>query len=495
MYAGYGFRSFEIGDVDVILHDGTFHLFHLVLPNHDYIAHAVSNDGLTWRRVANALFISDPGGWDDDMLWTMHVTRDPHQPGWWRMFYTGLNMREQGKVQRVGVARSCDLFVWEKTPESSYPLAAAAPHYESTLEEGRGWVSFRDPFYFHHDGTGYLLAAGRVPKGPLIRRGCIALAEEVEPDRFELRPPLYHPGRYDDIEVPAVVHIDGRYYLIGSIREDVKVHYWHADDFHGPYRNFHDNVLLPQGNYAARVVYHEAFGVWLVWNFFFREGSVRGENLLPPPKEVAVTDAAHLRMRSFRGFDHKVTGTAAGSELMPLDALFDRPGATCEDGPDGCVLEAASGFEVFLVPGVHRDYRLSGTLEVDGDGKLGLVMHLSGEGDGYFLSLDPFKGVTQIRYWAHNPKGGIEESFEYRPLQASFQVPRSGPIPFTLISYGTYLELSLYGYVVLTLADDRQREGRTGFYAESCRVRVTDLRLETLTCPESDPCVSPQVAV
>ena len=67
----------SIGDVDVVFHDGVYHLFHLVLPNHDYIAHAISDNGLNWRRVENALFIGDPGSWDDLMLWTMHVTAGP----------------------------------------------------------------------------------------------------------------------------------------------------------------------------------------------------------------------------------------------------------------------------------------------------------------------------------------------------------------------------------------------------------------------------------
>jgi len=495
MYAGFGFRNSEIGDVDVVYHEGTFHLFHLVLPNHDFIAHAISEDGLTWQRVDNAIFISDPGAWDDDMLWTMHVSPDPHDSGCWRMFYTGLSMGEQGRVQRIGLARSRDLYRWEKMTGAHYPIEADGPYYEATLREGRGWVSFRDPFYMQHDGSGYLLAAGRVPDGPVIRRGCVALAEEVAPNRFELRPPLYHPGRYDDIEVPAVVEIEGRFYLLGSIREDVKVHYWHADEFHGPYRNYHDNVLLPQGNYAARVWYHEEIDCWLVWNFFFREANVRGEHLLPPPKEVAVMDSGHLRMRSFRGFDQKVTAVATGAELMPLEPLFDHPGTTCEDGPAGCLLEAPSGFEAFLVPGVHRDYRLSGTVHLESDGKLGLVMHLTDEGDGYYLSLDPYKGVSQIRFWSRNPGGGIEDAFDYRPLQASYQVARQGPIPFTLISYGTYLELSLYGYVVLTLSDERHREGRTGFYAESSRLRVTDLKLEALSHPTGDPYGSAEAVI
>ena len=489
MYAGYGFRTFEIGDVDVVFHDGTFHLFHLVLPNHDFIAHAVSADGLTWRRVDNALFISDPAAWDDDMLWTMQVTPDPNDPGWWRMFYTGLSMRDQGRIQRIGVARSRDLYRWEKASGDGYPLEAQGPHYESSLEDSRGWVSFRDPFYMRRNGRGYLLAAARIPSGPGIRRGCVLLAEEVAPNRFEMLPPLHHPGGYDDIEVPGLVEIEDRFYLLGSIREDVKVHYWYSDGFFGPYRNFHDNVLLPQGNYAARVWYHEEFDTWLVSNFFFREATVRGEHLLPPPKEIAVMDSGHLRLRSYRGFDAKVTTVAEGAELMPLEPLFDHPGTTCEDDPAGCLLEAPSGLEVFVLPGVHRDYRLSGTIHLQDDGKLGLVTHLSEEGDGYYLSIDPFKGVTQFRFWSENPGGSIEEGFDYRQLQASFHVPRQGPIPFTLINYGSYHELSLYGYVVLTLSDEQRCEGRTGFYAESSRLRVTDLVLETLAGPDPDPYV------
>jgi hypothetical protein len=43
MYSGSGFSSWEIGDVDVFIDEnGVHHLFHLIIPNHDYIAHAVS---------------------------------------------------------------------------------------------------------------------------------------------------------------------------------------------------------------------------------------------------------------------------------------------------------------------------------------------------------------------------------------------------------------------------------------------------------------------
>ena len=46
MYSGGGFSKWEIGDIDVFIHNGKYHLFHLIIPNHDYIAHATSEDGI-----------------------------------------------------------------------------------------------------------------------------------------------------------------------------------------------------------------------------------------------------------------------------------------------------------------------------------------------------------------------------------------------------------------------------------------------------------------
>src|SRR5690606_39215935 len=113
-----------------------------------FIAHAVSEDGLNWHRVDNALFIGHPGEWDDDALWTMNVSVDPDIPGQWRMFYTGLSRIERGRVQRVGLAISKDLYRWDKVRNDNYPIDVAhggGEFYESSLDEGRRWVSFRDP--------------------------------------------------------------------------------------------------------------------------------------------------------------------------------------------------------------------------------------------------------------------------------------------------------------------------------------------------------------
>ena len=484
MYAGYGFREFEIGDVDVVRHEGLYHLFHLILPNHDYIAHAVSKDGLHWQRVKNALFIGEPKAWDDDMLWTMHVSPDPQKPDWWRMFYTGLCMRERGRVQRVGLARSQDLYHWEKDDSGAYPLEIpAGTDYEHSLDEGRHWVSFRDPFCFHDDGQAYLLVAARVNYGPIIRRGCVALVHERAEDQFEFRPPLFHPRRYDDVEVPNLVKLDNRYYLIGSIREGVKVHYWCADALEGPYHNFHDNVLLPQGNYAARVCWAE--DRYLIWNFFFKSLATRGSHLMAPPKELVVNHEGELRLKSFAGFDELVSKSLTTSELTPLQTLFDNPHATGTTDDAACWFGSESGLELFLLQGEYENFILTGELTMEGSGKCGLVLRLNEEGDGYYVSLDLYKGVAQIRAWRHQPEGGFEEAYHYEQLQAADYIPTGDPHPFRLIAYEQYLEFSLHRYVLLTLADSQFERGRVGFYAESAKLRVDQLELKVCTPPPS----------
>ena len=60
MYSGSGFKDWEIGDVEVHLHNGIYHLFHLIIPNHDYIAHAVSKDGISWERIKQYIHEIEP---------------------------------------------------------------------------------------------------------------------------------------------------------------------------------------------------------------------------------------------------------------------------------------------------------------------------------------------------------------------------------------------------------------------------------------------------
>ena len=487
MYASHGFLRSDIGDVDVVHHQGLYHLFHLVLPNHDFIAHAVSADGLSWRRVKNALFVGDPGAWDDDMLWTMHISPDPDNEGAWRMFYTGLMRSEYGRVQRVGLARSTDLYNWEKC-DDGYPLEIDGTHYESGPDEGRHWVSFRDPFFFHEPETGtrLLLAAARVTDGPVIRRGCVSLAREVAPDRFEFDAPLHHPGLYDDVEVPGLMRIDERYYLIGSIREDTKIRYWYADTLEGPYENFFDNVLLPHGNYAGRIC--RDGDKTLLFCFFTKTEVIGGreftKKLLPPPKEIVTGHDGRMKLRSIAAFDRLVTERKKIAEADTLTPLFGNAHAHAEPEEDGVRIACRSGFEAFLLPGEHEEFRLRAEVRLEGSGKAGIVLRLNEEGDGYYLSLDLVAGLAQMRAWSANPTPQFDQSFRFEPLQeAIFRGKGTGPWLIDVVAHGTYLEVSIDSYVVLSLVDESFRTGSVGFYVESAVLFLRDITVEALSRP------------
>ncbi|GAA0784077.1 glycosyl hydrolase [Roseibium denhamense] len=491
MYASHGFLRSDIGDVDVVYHDGMFHLFHLVLPNHDFIAHAVSPDAMSWRRVKNALFVGDPGDWDDDMLWTMHVSTDPERKGAWRMFYTGLARAEFGRVQRVGLARSRDLYHWDRSTSQTYPLEIPGPHYESSIHEGRHWVSFRDPFFFKDPETHerYLLSSARIKDGPIIRRGCVGLAREEAPDQFVFEAPLHRPGLYDDVEVPNLFKLGERYYLLGSIREDIKIHYWYADSFGGPYENFFDNVLLPSGNYAGRIC--ETPDAILLFNFFSKTEYIYGrevvKKLLPPPKELVTDEAGRLKVKSYSAFNDLVTHREIITASYQCRLLYANPHASAIDRPDGLHLACRSGYEAFLLPGDHLDFRLKAQLMLEGSGKTGLVLRMNEDWDGYYLSLDLVNGIAQIRAWGANPTPEFEHAFRYQPLQeAHFRGSNQGPWQIEVVAHGMYLELSIDGFVVLSLVDDSFIEGGVGFYTESAAVCLKDLEIESLSRPVTE---------
>jgi len=507
-----------IGDVDVVYHDGLYHLFHLVLPNHDFIAHAVSTDGINWRRVANALFIGDPGSWDDLMLWTMHVTADPHRPGRWRMFYTGLSRREKGRMQRLGLAISDDLYHWKKFPvywqdrrgphdprrvqqalqasrqsqasnhhalfdaSSNFPLEPDGRHYESSLSEGRHWVSFRDPFYFREEDQGWLIASGRVKEGPVVRRGCVSVMKETRPNQFESIPALHHPGLYDDIEVPNLIKLENEYYLIGSIREDAKIRYWHTDQIGNPWHSYHDNVLMAQGNYAGRVCRDDSG--WLFWNFFSLDVTDRTvRNLMPPPKRLVRDADGLLGMTTFEGIDQWL---AESVDTRYIHYLKHGLGEQhCSVDGQHLDLQSEAGFQAFVFDQPLKDFRFRATFDLRGKGKCGIIFRVDPEThDGYYLSLDLLKGVAQMRSWKTGPLGSGEEMMQFRGLQNGYWYTGTpNHAQLQVLAFGSYLEFSINDRVILSLADQTFDVGLLGVYLETAHLILSGVSVHRLRRP------------
>ncbi len=480
MYSGSGFSDWEIGDITVIIHEGVYHLFHLIIPNHDYIAHAVSNDGISWKRVNNALFVGHPGEWDDDMLWTMHVVE---KNGQFEMYYTGLQRRDRGIISRIGFAHSDDLINWTKDQKNIYPIQPKGIFYETHDQNPRKWLSFRDPFKFEHKGEDYLLIAARSIHGPISRRGCVGMVK-ITNDTIQLMPPLLHPMVYDDVECPCVFQLNGNFYLLGSIRDDIKVRYWFAPDFLEEYHSFHEDVLLPPGNYAARTVQDGPH--LLVYNFFYAFGQINALRVLPPPKQLSTDERGRLVLKSYYRWEQMIIETFTQDNFSKCKSLFKNPTAFFVDAPDRLTCGSRSGYEIFCFEKPSNNFVWEGLLTVEGMGKLGLVCDMDDDGNGYFMSFDIAHGETTIRSWGYNPKDN-KQNFIFNDIQtALFNMTSEATLHFKLIRYGNYIELSVNGVVKLTLMDYTFSGTGIGLYTASSVIALQHSLLHSLPDPQEE---------
>ncbi len=480
MYSGSGFSDWEIGDSTVIIHNGVYHLFHLIIPNHDYIAHAISSDGISWQRVNNALFVGNPGEWDDDMLWTMHVCEVENK---FHMYYTGLQRKDRGGISRIGFAESDNLIDWKKNTKNIYPIEPKGVYYEAVDSNPRRWLSFRDPFRFDYNKEAYLLVCARTIAGPVSRRGCVGVVK-ITNDVAERLPPLLYPMVYDDIECPCVFELHGKFYIIGSIREDIKVRYWFAPDFFGEYHSFHDDVLLPQGNYAARTV---ADGEHLlIFNFFFTNGKIDSLRVLPPPKELGTDERGRLLLKSYYRWEQMTQKILAQDEFGKVNRLFSNPTATSSLETGRWICGARSGYEVFCFQKPSASFIWEGILTVEGMGKLGLVSDIDADGNGYYISFDVANGLIQIRAWGFNAQNN-KQNFIFNNLQSGiFTVGENRSFRFKLIRYGHYIELSINDVVKLTLMDYTYEGNGLGLYSASSVISLQDSKLKILPNPEEE---------
>ena len=248
--------------------------------------------------------------------------------------------------------------------------------------------------------------------------------------------------------------------------------------------------MLPRGNYAARICRRQVEGrdQWLLFNFFAKQETHYGRDiskkLLPPPKLMVTDETGRLRLKSYPGFADLVCEECHVPQADAMDRLFNNPRATATGDPSGLHLECQSGYEAFLVPGEYNSFRLHATVGLEGSGKCGMVLRVDDQGNGYYLSLDLFKGVAQLRAWGTRESAELEHAFQYQQLQAGYFVSRDeGPWDIEVVAHGMYLEVSIAGYVTLSLVDDTYAGGRIGFYAESAKVLVDDLVVQRLNPP------------
>lgn len=151
-----------------------------------------------WTARGTALEPGPAGAWDDLSLWTGSLAVDP--AGGFAMLYTGRCRAEDGRVQRIGLARSDDLVVWRKHPA---PVLEADPALYRTAGRN-GATSWRDPWLEWSAADGHWRAwiTAQHPYGPVETAGTIALAESADLVTWRVGPPVVAERLTEHLEVP-----------------------------------------------------------------------------------------------------------------------------------------------------------------------------------------------------------------------------------------------------------------------------------------------------
>ncbi len=306
-----------IWDFWIITHGGEHHAFFLKAPKsigdpdarhwNVSIGHAVSTDLHHWTVVADALAPPPTEAWDDKSTWTGSVIE---HDGRWVMLYTGTSHADDGLVQRVGMATSDDLHHWERAPE---PVLTADPEHHEMLDldmwHDQAW---RDPWMYDDpaDGHVHVFLTARANHGERYDRGVIGHARSRDLVTWEMLPPITAPPGFGQLEVPQLVALDERWYMLFASDLETQgegrrtagagtgTYYLVADSPYGPYTMIGDGVLeadRPGTTYAGKI-HHTSDGVpWFIaWHRFGADGTFAGH--LSTPRRVEVGTDGSLRI-------------------------------------------------------------------------------------------------------------------------------------------------------------------------------------------------------
>ena len=213
----------DIGDGWIYVDDATntAHLFCLFAPENQgqlwSIGHASSCDLKNWDFHGAVLTPGSPGDWDDYRLATGSVLR---HNGRYFMAYTGHARSNVPPCGRVGMAVSDDLFHWEKCRD--FPVIELdRSRFESVITGTRPALHWRDPFLLEENGKFHLFLCARNKDGDVKTRGTAAHFVSDDLFHWTLGEDVRHELFAEELEVPQIYHIGGRYRFLFCTHENL----------------------------------------------------------------------------------------------------------------------------------------------------------------------------------------------------------------------------------------------------------------------------------
>lgn len=491
MHIPYGFWKDGLGDIDVIAHGDILHVFYLCIPSHDRVGHLTSRDGLTWEEQPAAIHTGAPGDFDDDQIWTMGVFA--HQ-GRFFMLYTGIRMKERGKVQRIGLAVSDDLLHWTKHDQN--PVMEADPRWYESVADATHRVDWRDPSVFSENGILHGVLSARANRGPASRRGCAAHFVSANGFDWKVKPPLCVPGTCYDFETPALMKLKNRYYLTGISGKEsagivpsvARV----AERVEGPYRRVGHDDLLPGDNQVYKPC------VWKGQTLYFH--NLRGVadwpaggkcvvTCLAPPKRADADAAGALVLRPFEGWKAVASGPSQVFDAGQLKKTGRSVAGDWAVARGGLRSDADDGYKAFLLKKKLESVVLRAELRPEGSKEFGLVLRSdAGADDATFVILTPALRRVQlatVQPFYKTPCAGVSYRWRGRRVVQEAVCPFNWDKTTTVqvVAYGPYVEVSVDDRVVLSAVTMLRTGGLAGFFAEDGALGVRRLTVQPLRPP------------
>lgn len=480
MFFNDGMNPNEIGDFEVVEHNGKLHAFYLVLSNHDSVGHLESADGINWKHLPPAIHTGNPGEFDDDQIWTMGVVKKGDT---WFMLYTA--NQKNGKYQVTGLATSKDLITWKKYAKN--PVAAPDGRWYEAVQRGRYRVDWRDPHIIERDGKLHAFLCAREKSGLRNHRGCAGYFTSTDGYKWTVQPPACTPRNSFDYECPSVFELAGRYYMVAIHGGHNRGTYRVADRVEGPYRRPFDDSLMPDNNLSIRPCMFRGKVHLFHWNrgpvdWPSRLGSFA---CLSSPKAVRADADGNLTVESF---DWSAQHAGKAQAVTPRT-----PGkGTCGKWKwQGGSLTGASEFGtgVWLTNKSWTDFEIQADVELASPTdacEFGITFRSDEQGDqATYARCIPGRYTCELVKQIHNRNDGPESLWRGRSVCQSFHFTPAadGKYRLRLIAFGPNIELNVNGRLVLSELTMARRDGRLGVFVEDGSAKFTNIRITPIKEP------------
>ena len=146
-----------VNDHCIVRADDGWHYFHIYReyekaeaattpPQENKIGHAFSEDLFNWRTCPPAVEVR-PNTWEGKYVYAPHVIR---KGPYWHMAYGGIDDRVDKHIEHIGVARSKDLYEWERI-SASFVLDASEFDWFDRNAPDSYIYDCRDPYLMLHE--------------------------------------------------------------------------------------------------------------------------------------------------------------------------------------------------------------------------------------------------------------------------------------------------------------------------------------------------------